>query len=512
MSQHSSTAGRRSRAHRRRPRRTAVLGASVVAAALVAGGAIALAAGANAASVGAVYSTTSDWGSGYTGQYDISNPTGSTISDWKLSFDLPAGAKISSLWNGTFTASGQHITVAPASWDGTLAPDAHAVIGFVVSGSGAPLNCTINGASCSTGSAPTPSGQPTSTPTPTKSATATPTPTPTKSATATATPTPTATPTATATSGNGSSATAGFSPYVDTSLYPAYDIVATAKATGVKSFNLAFVTDGGGCTPKWGGVSDLSSTDGVPGQIAALRALGGDVRVSFGGAFGTELAEGCSSVSSLVTAYQKVIDTYGLTKVDFDIEGGATTDTAGITRRDQAIAQLQASAKAKGRTLDVSYTLPVLPSGLIQSGTDILQDAKAQGVTVGAVNVMAMDYGDGAAPSPSGKMGQYAISAATATQAQLKSIFGWDDATAWKHVAVTPMIGVNDTSTEVFTVADASQLAGFAATKHLAWLAMWSATRDKQCSGGAQSYADATCSSVVQSPLDFTKAFAAYTG
>jgi hypothetical protein len=41
---------------------------------------------------------------------------------------------------------------------------------------------------------------------------------------------------------------------------------------------------------------------------------------------------------------------------------------------------------------------------------------------------------------------------------------------------------------------------------------MWSATRDKQCSGGAQSYADATCSSVVQSPLDFTKAFAAYTG
>jgi hypothetical protein len=493
------------RVSRRAPRRRALLGASAVATVLLAGGVTALAVNANAAAVGAVYSTTSDWGSGYTGQYDVSNPTTSPVSDWKLTFDLPAGATISSLWNATFTASGQHITVTPASWDSTLAPDQHAVLGFVVTGSGAPTNCTINGADCSTGSAPTPSGQPTTaSPTPTSVRTPTPTPTPT----GTTTPTPTPTPSASST---GTASGAGFSPYVDTSLYPAYDLLATAKATGVKNFNLAFITDGGGCTPEWGGVSALTN-DGVPGQIGALRAMGGDVRVSFGGANGTELAESCTSVSSLAAAYQKVIDAYGLTKIDFDVEGAAASDTAGTARRDQAIAQLQQAAKAKGRTLDVSFTLPVLPSGLVQSGTDLLQNAKSAGVDVSAVNVMAMDFGDGAAPNPSGKMGQYAIDSATATEAQVKSIFGWDDATAWKHVAVTPMIGVNDTSTEVFSVADATQLAQFASGKHLGWLSMWSATRDQECSGGAKSYADATCSSIVQQPRDFSRALGAYTG
>ncbi|MBF9072446.1 glycoside hydrolase family 18 protein [Streptacidiphilus fuscans] len=496
------------RRSRRRPRRSAVLGASAVGVALMAGGAVALASGANAATVGAVYSTTSNWGSGYSAQYDVSNPTGSTISNWSLTFDLPAGASISSLWNATYTASGGHVTVKPDSWDSTLASNQHAVVGFVVNGSGAPTNCTINGADCSAGSAPTPSGQPT-----TGKPTPAPTPTASASASASRTPTPTpssASPTPSASS-TGSASGAGFSPYIDTSLYPAYDMVATAKATGVKNFNLAFIVDGGSCTPMWGGVTALTN-DGVPGQIAALRAMGGDVRVSFGGANGTELADSCGSVSALTAAYQKVIDAYGLTKIDFDVEGAAASDTAGISLRDQAIAQLQANAKAKGKTLDVSFTLPVLPSGLVQSGTDLLTNAKTAGVDVSAVNVMAMDYGDYAAPSPSGKMGQYAIDAATATEAQLKSIFGWSDATAWQHVAVTPMIGVNDTSDEVFTTADATQLAQFATTEHLGWLSMWSAARDAECSGGAQTYASPTCSSIVQSPLAFTKAFGAYAG
>jgi hypothetical protein len=40
---------------------------------------------------------------------------------------------------------------------------------------------------------------------------------------------------------------------------------------------------------------------------------------------------------------------------------------------------------------------------------------------------------------------------------------------------------VNDTSDEVFTLANAQQLAAFAASKHLAWLSMWSAARDTEC-------------------------------
>ncbi|MFG3054995.1 cellulose binding domain-containing protein [Kitasatospora sp. NPDC048239] len=528
---------------RRRSRRGAVIGASAVAAALVAGGVVLLASSASAASLGAVYSRTSSWEAGYTGQYLVTNPDGSAIEDWTLSFDLPAGAKIDSLWNATFSAAGQHITVKPESWNKRLEPGKSVVVGFVAQGSGAaqgePGNCLINNASCKAGdgTAPTPSGRPTSSPTasPSTSPSASPTatvkpsasPTATASATATTKPTtappsPTATatakpttpaPTATATATGTPvpAGGAGFAPYVDTSLYPPYDLVATAKATGVKNFNLAFVVSGGGCTPKWGGVSDLSA-DAVAAQIGALRAIGGDVRVSFGGANGSELALACSSTAELTAVYQQTVDTFGLTKVDFDVEGGAIANTAANTRRAQAIAQLQKNAAAKGKALDVSFTLPALPSGLTQEGVNLVADAKGNGVAIGAVNIMAMDFGDGVAPNPQGQMGKYAIAAATATQAQVKSVLGLDDAGAWRKVAVTPMIGVNDVASEIFTVADAKQLADFAATKHLAWLAMWSGTRDKACEGGAKAYADASCSSIVQQPLDFTRTLGAYTG
>ncbi|MFD9685291.1 cellulose binding domain-containing protein [Kitasatospora sp. NPDC059088] len=518
---------------RRRSRKGTIIGASAVAAALVAGGTVVLASSASAAPLGAVYSRTSSWDTGYTGQYLVTNPAADPIEDWTLSFDLPAGAKIDSLWNATFTVAGQHVTVRPEAWSKRLDPGKGVVVGFVAQGAGPaqaePGNCLINNASCTAGEspAPTPSGRPTTTPTvaptgsasptatatagPTATATATATGKPTPTATAKPTATPTATPTVTGVPVPPAGTGGGFAPYVDTSLYPPYDLVATAKATGVKRFTLAFVVSGGGCVPKWGGVSDLSA-DAVAAQIGALRAIGGDVRVSFGGANGSELALACGSTADLAAAYRTVIDAYGVTRLDFDVEGGAIDDTAANTRRAQAVAQLQREAAAKGSPLDVSFTLPALPSGLTQDGVDLVAGAKAAGVAIGAVNIMAMDFGDGVAPNPQGRMGTYAIAAATATQAQVKSVLGLDDAAAWRKVAVTPMIGVNDVASEVFTVADAEQLADFAAGKHLAWLAMWSGTRDKACAGGARPTADASCSSIVQQPLDFTRAFGRYTG
>ncbi|MFC8586357.1 cellulose binding domain-containing protein [Streptomyces sp. NPDC057217] len=492
------------RSHRRRAStRTKVVGA-VVAAAVVGGAAFALTGTAQAASVGAAYTRTSSWTGGYTGQYVVTNETSAAQSDWTLEFDLPAGTAIGSLWNGEHTVSGRHVTVKPASWNRQLAPGQSVTVGFVTSAAGEagdPANCLINKASCSAGGpAPTPSGRPSEQPTATASPTATvkPTPTPTPTATATTAPAPTPTPT---TSTPAPVTGAKFAPYVDTSLYPAYDLLATADATGVKEFNLAFITSGGACAPLWGGVTDLAN-DKVAAQIGALRAKGGDVRVSFGGAAGHELALNCSSASALAAAYGKVVDQYKLTKVDFDVEGAALPDTAANTRRSQAIAQLQKSHPG----LNVSFTLPVMPEGLTQPGVDLLADAKRNGVRVDAVNIMAMDYG----PAYSADMGTYAIQAATATQAQIKGVLGLSDAAAWKAVAVTPMIGVNDVLSEIFKVDDATQLVDFAKSKGLGWLSMWSSTRDKQCPDGAVNRADATCSSILQQPLAFTKAFAAY--
>ncbi|MEV0177352.1 cellulose binding domain-containing protein [Streptomyces sp. NPDC050803] len=466
----------------------------LVAAAVVGGGAVFLTGTAQAAGVGAAYTKTSDWSSGYTAQYVVTNNSGAAKADWTLEFDLPSGTKLSSLWNAESSVSGAHVTVKPAAWDKDgLAAGESVTVGFVVNGSGDPTGCLIDDAKCSAddGATPEPTGRPTETATPT----------PTQSATPTPTPTATASPSPSESTGGGTTTNAGFAPYVDTSLYPAFDLVATAAATGVKDYNLAFVTDGGGCTPKWGGVSDLAS-DAVAGQIGALRAKGGDVRVSFGGAAGSELATTCSSADALATAYGKVVDAYDLTKVDFDVEGGALPDTAANTRRAQAIAKLQKQHPG----LNVSFTLPVMPEGLTQAGVDLLADARKNGVDIATVNIMAMDYG----PAYSGDMGTYAEQAATATQAQIKGVLGLSDSAAWKAVAVTPMIGVNDVTTEIFKVDDATQLVNFAKSKGIGWLSMWSGTRDKQCAGGAKNYADATCSSIVQEANAFSKAFAAY--
>ncbi|KOU66465.1 sugar hydrolase [Streptomyces sp. MMG1533] len=474
--------------HRRKVSgRSKTIGGAVAAAA-VGGGAILFSGTAQAAGIGAAYTKTSDWSTGYTAQYVVTNNSGAAEKDWTLEFDLPSGSTLGSLWNGESRVTGQHVTVTPPKWDTDgLAAGEAVTVGFVVTGTGAPTGCLIDDAKCSAddGATPEPSGRPTQT--------ATPTATPTQSATTTATPSQS--------SGTGTGTDAGFAPYVDTSLYPAFDLVASAGATGVKHYNLAFVTDGGGCTPKWGGVTDLAS-DAVAAQIGALRAEGGDVRVSFGGAAGSELATACSSADALATAYGKVVDAYGLTKVDFDVEGGALPNTAANTRRAQAVAKLQEQHPG----LDVSFTLPVMPEGLTQDGVNLLADAKENGVAVTTVNIMAMDYG----PAYSGDMGTYAEQAATATQAQIKGVLGLSEGAAWKAVAVTPMIGVNDVTSEIFKVDDATQLVAFAKAKGLGGLSMWSGTRDKQCAGGAKGYADATCSSIIQDEFAFSKAFAVY--
>ena len=49
-------------------------------------------------------------------------------------------------------------------------------------------------------------------------------------------------------------------------------------------------------------------------QISALQAQGGNVAISFGGEAGGELAQTCTTTSSLTSAYANVVSTYGLKK------------------------------------------------------------------------------------------------------------------------------------------------------------------------------------------------------
>jgi hypothetical protein len=163
--------------------------------------------------------------------------------------------------------------------------------------------------------------------------------------------------------------------------------------------------------------------------------------------------------------------------------------------------------------LDVSYTLPVLPTGLTSDGLYLVQSAVRLGVNVGLVNVMAMDYGDGAAPNPQGHMGDYAIAAANSLFTQLKGVYGAakTDAQLWQMVGVKPMIGLNDATTESFDQAAARQLEAFAAQKGMGRIAMWSLNRDQQNAAGKLSYVDDKSSSLVQQPFEFSQIFKPFT-
>jgi len=282
-------------------------------------------------------------------------------------------------------------------------------------------------------------------------------------------------------------------PYIDALLWPTFSMTNAANTTGHRYYTLAFFQDGGGCTPKWGGLIPLADNF-YADQIGSLRAGGGDVIMSFGGAAGLELAQGCTSVSALQAAYQSVISHYNFKWIDLDIEGAAIADIAANDRRNKALRGLQLANPG----LRVSYTLPVMPEGLTSYGLDLLSNAKANGVRVDVVNVMAMDYG------PCTDMGQAAIDAARTTNMQMGQI-GLST-----KIGVTPMIGVNDVACEVFQLSDADQLLAYAqANPFIAELAFWSLNRDNGGCAGSGS-AQNTCSGVSQGAFAFTNKLKAF--
>jgi chitinase len=283
-------------------------------------------------------------------------------------------------------------------------------------------------------------------------------------------------------------------PYVETWNSPSA-MTAAASATGNKFYTLAFVISGGGCAATLNGNTAISDA-GWNSAINSLRASGGDVIASFGGAAGTELAQACTSVSTLQAQYKAVIDQLNLTRVDLDIEGAPLADTAANDRRNQALANLQVQYAAAGRTLAVDYTLPVLPSGLLSDSLSLLNNAKSHNLNVNLVNIMTMDYG------PAMDMGQAAINAANALHGQLGSI--WNTKTSaqlWAMEGNTPMIGVNDTSAEVFTTGNAATLESFAAANGIQELSFWSLGRDNSGASGTP-----------QSTYQFTNTFKAIAG
>ncbi|POX56633.1 chitinase [Streptomyces sp. Ru71] len=96
----------------------------------------------------ATFTKTSDWGTGFGGQWTIKNTGTSSIASWTVEWDFPAGTKVTSAWDATVTNSGDHWTAKNVGWNGTIAPGASVSFGFNGSGPGSPTSCKLNGDSC----------------------------------------------------------------------------------------------------------------------------------------------------------------------------------------------------------------------------------------------------------------------------------------------------------------------------------------------------------------------------
>ncbi|MEY9864605.1 hypothetical protein ABH935_010265, partial [Catenulispora sp. GAS73] len=291
-------------------------------------------------------------------------------------------------------------------------------------------------------------------------------------------------------------------PYVDTGLSNT-TLTTVAANYGDDFFTLAFV-DGAGC--QW----SMYNTSSWQTQIANLRAMGGDVSISFGGWTtdngGTDLGNTCSSAGAAATQIENVVTTFNVTHLDFDIEAAALSNHTDVDRTNQALAQVRSWAAGSGRSLSISYTLPVVPGGLTSDGQYVLSSGRSAGFTPDVVNVMAMDYGTSGT-----EMGTAANQAMDASASQVASAYGKSLAGGYGMLGVTPMIGQNDSAGEIFTVPDASTLESHAAAEGITELAFWSEGRDNGgCPG--QTTASSTCSGVSQNNGDFTAAFEKFTG
>ncbi|MGW2624668.1 cellulase family glycosylhydrolase [Micromonospora taraxaci] len=143
--------------------RTLRLVTTLAVAGLLAGG-VALVAATPASAATAVFSVTNNWGNGYQGQVTVTNNTSAQITSWRVEFDLPSSSSVSQSWNAQQTTSGSRYAFTNVSWNGTLAAGASTSFGFLVNGTGTPLNCTVNGASCAGGTPPTTTPPPTTPP------------------------------------------------------------------------------------------------------------------------------------------------------------------------------------------------------------------------------------------------------------------------------------------------------------------------------------------------------------
>jgi Glycosyl hydrolases family 18 len=296
-----------------------------------------------------------------------------------------------------------------------------------------------------------------------------------------------------------------YAPYFET--WTKDSIPAVARASGARFLTLAFLQTPkrGSCSVAWNGNRRQVVRPGgrYTGQIAELRAMGGDVVPSFGGYSadqdGTEIADSCTSVPRIARAYESVVTAYHVTRLDMDVEARSLDNRAGIARRSQALRRLQEWAARTHHRLQIIFTLGVEPWGLPADCMAVLRSAVAHGVWF-RVNIMAFDYYIKASKTGL-EMGTEALKALAGTHRQLARLYpGLSPPRLWAMEGITLLPGIDDypKKTEVTYLSDARRVRNFARAHHLPLVSIWAIQRDN---GGCPGTIDSNSCSGIRQPM-----------
>jgi hypothetical protein len=303
-----------------------------------------------------------------------------------------------------------------------------------------------------------------------------------------------------------------FAPYFEA--YNGDNPVTLSQESGAKYLVFAFIqtAKAGSCTAYWNGDTSQPLTSATFGSdIATIQADGGNVIPSFGGysadSTGTDIADSCTSVSKIAKVYEKVITTYNVPRIDLDIEANSLTDTAGINRRNEAVAQVESWAAASGRSIQFSYTMPSTTTGMDSHDTAVITNAIADGATVSVVNLMTFDYYLGTKQ----EMATDTETAGADLHSQLQTLYPAESsAQLWAMTGVTEMPGIDDYGAkETMTKADAATVLNWAQSNGIATLSFWALQRDN---GGCPGTKGAgSCSGIKQPTWYFSNTFEPFT-
>jgi hypothetical protein len=260
------------------------------------------------------------------------------------------------------------------------------------------------------------------------------------------------------------------------------------------AITLAFAT--GTCgSETWGGVS---GADWAAENVPQLQAAGLDYVVSTGGEAGTFTCGSTAGMESFIATYASP----HLVGIDFDIEGGQSESDI------ENLVDAAAGAQSEYPNLQFSFTLATLGAsdgsygGVNSLGNEVVEAVLGSSLKNYVINLMTMDYGSASSSvcvvvSGSCEMAQSAIQAVK----NLEHTYGIPAS----KIAVTPMIGMNDTTSETFTAADVDTLTSYVVGNGLAGLHFWSLDRDTPCT---DTYASPTCNSISSTtPLEYTDRF-----